>query len=290
MADIELLIEPRTADLGGGLRVRRLLPYIKRRMVGPFIFLDHMGPAEFAAGGGIDVRPHPHIGLSTVTYLYSGEIIHRDSLGSHQAITPGAVNWMTAGHGIAHSERTGAAERGHAHHLHGLQSWVALPREYEEADPGFLHYEKTVLPAVNRPGLDLTVIAGAAYGETSTVKTHSPLFYVTAILQSGATLEVPEHYAERALHVIDGQVAANGTAVPAGTMAVFENGAKIILEARSPTQLVILGGEPLPEQRYIWWNFVSSSKDRIEEAKADWKAGRFAKIPGDATEFIPLPE
>lgn len=269
--------------------MRRVLPYAKQRMVGPFIFFDHMGPAEFGVGEGIDVRPHPHIGLATVTYLFEGEIIHRDSLGSLQAITPGAVNWMTAGKGIAHSERTGIHERGHLHHAHGIQSWVALPKEAEECEPEFFHHPAGSLPEIDMPGVKLRLIAGKAYGHIAPVKTYSPLFYVEAHMEAGSVLSLPSGYSKNALYVIAGDVSIGGETVAPINMAVLTPGEKT-LTAQSPAHVMLLGGEPFPEPRYIFWNFVSSSEMRLEQAKRDWKEGRFGKIPGDDKEFIPLPE
>lgn len=285
---IDLTITPRFKDIGN-FSVGRILPYAKHRMVGPFIFLDHMGPADFDEGQGIDVRPHPHIGLATVTYLFAGEIIHRDTLGSHQAIRPGDVNWMTAGRGIAHSERTGSDERGHPHALHGLQSWVALPTHEEECEPAFYHHPASTLPDLQLPGVNLRIIAGTAYGATAPVKTYSPIFYVEAKMEAGATLTIPSEYSERALYIISGDAMANGEAIAEHTMAVFTTG-EAIITANTPTHLVLLGGEPFPEPRYIYWNFVSSSEARLEQAKRDWAEGRFGKVPGDELEFIPLPE
>jgi len=288
MSDIELIIPARQKDLGG-FSVNRLLPSAKRRMVGPIIFFDHLGPAEFAASEGIDVRPHPHIGLATVTYLFEGEMIHRDSLGSFQEITPGDVNWMTAGKGIAHSERTSAQERGHAHKIHGIQTWVALPKNVEECDPEFFHHAAQSLPQINLPGASLRIIAGAAYGQTSPVKTFSPIFYVEAHLEKGAILEIPQNYSERAVYVVSGDVSLNNEKIEPQTMVIFNKNAKNLI-AKSSAHLILLGGEPLTEPRHIYWNFVSSSPERIEQAKSDWENGRFAKIPGDEKEFIPLPK
>jgi redox-sensitive bicupin YhaK (pirin superfamily) len=282
-----LIIPSRRTDLGGFI-VGRILPYTERRMVGPFIFLDHMGPATFETGKGIDVRPHPHIGLSTITYLFSGEILHRDSLGTEQAIRPGDVNWMTAGSGITHSERTGADERSHPHDLHGLQSWIALPLEAEECAPEFFHHKASTLPEISENGVTLRVIAGSAYGKTSPVKIYSPLFYVEAKLAKGAAIQLPDEYSERAFYIIDGDVTANGENIAEKTMAVYDKGS-VTITANENSHLILLGGEPFAEPRFMFWNFVSSSKERLEQAKADWKAGKFAKVPGDEVEFIPLP-
>jgi redox-sensitive bicupin YhaK (pirin superfamily) len=284
---IELVIEPRRRDLGG-FEVGRLLPFAARRMVGPFIFLDRMGPARFERGlpRSVDVRPHPHIGLSTLTYLFEGEIMHRDSVGSEQAIRPGEVNWMTAGRGITHSERFERARR-EGGRMDGLQAWVALPREHEETEPAFSHHAASALPALEDAGVTRRLIAGEAYGACSPVRTHSPLFYVHSTLAAGARERLPDGVAERAAYVIEGEVEAEGRAFQAGQLLVFGAGSAV-LEARTRATLMLLGGEPLGE-RFIDWNFVSSSKARIEQAKADWRAGRM-KLPDlDSGEFIPLP-
>jgi redox-sensitive bicupin YhaK (pirin superfamily) len=285
---IDLTISPRDRDLGG-FSVRRILPHAERRMVGPFVFLDHMGPADFPAGQGMDVRPHPHIGLATVTYLFEGEIIHRDSVGSDIAITPGAVNWMTAGAGIAHSERTGADERARPHVAHGLQSWVALPREFEETAPEFHHHAAGALPEFEAQGVVFRVVAGSAFGHESPAKIHSPLFYVEARMKAGASFVMPKQYAERALYLVEGRLRVGNEEIAPRTMPVFADGETIAVEALAPSRAMLLGGDPLPEQRFIDWNFVSSSRERIEQAKADWRAGKFPKVRGDETEFIPLP-
>lgn len=289
MSNVERIITPKTHDIGG-LLVGRVLPVAQRRMVGPFIFLDHIGPANMAAGQALDVRPHPHIGLSTLTYLYQGEIFHRDSLGNAIEITPGAVNWMTAGRGIAHSERNSAEARRAAHSLHGLQFWVALPRKDEEIAPEFWHYGADAIPHLLREGAELRVIAGEAYGARSPVKVYSPLFHVDVRLQAGAKLDLPNTYTDQALYVIDGSVELDGETVAARHMAVLDPGASAAITAHSSSYLIVLGGEPFPEPRHIWWNFVSSSQERIEQAKRDWKERRFPPIPGDDQEFIPLPE
>ncbi len=287
---VELEIEPRTRDLGDGFTVRRVLPAAARRMVGPFIFLDHMGPVALAAGGGLDVRPHPHINLATVTFLFEGEILHRDSLGSEQPIRPGAVNWMTAGRGIVHSERSPAAERKSGAHVHGMQLWVALPRDLEETEPTFQHHAASSIPTVDVAGARLRVIAGRAYGASSPVTTLSPLYYVEALLERGAELAMPDEYAERAAYVVDGAVAVDGKTHAAGRLVVFRGGAPARLEALDAAHVLLLGGAPLDGERHIWWNFVSSSKERIERAKQEWRERRFPKVPGDEHEFIPLPE
>lgn len=284
---VELVIEQRRRDLGG-FEVGRLLPFAQRRMVGPFIFLDRMGPAEFAAGlpRSTDVRPHPHIGLSTLTYLFEGEIMHRDSVGSEQAIRPGEVNWMVAGRGITHSERFERARR-EGGCMDGLQAWVALPQEHEEIDPAFFHHGVGDLPEMNDKGVRHRLIAGEAYGARSPVRTQSPLFYVHSALEAGARETLPDGYAERAAYVITGEVEADGRRYGEGQLLVFGSG-EAAIAARTPASLMLLGGEPVGE-RHIEWNFVSSSKERIEQAKADWRAGRM-KLPDlDDREFIPLP-
>ncbi|MFZ6743884.1 pirin family protein [Undibacterium sp. JH2W] len=288
MSLISLTIPARSKDLGG-FTVGRILPFAKRHLVGPFIFLDHMGPAQFEAGQGMDVRPHPHIGLATVTYLFEGGMYHRDSLGSQQEILAGDVNWMTAGRGITHSERNSPEQRAQTRTTHGLQSWVALPKEFEEVEPEFHHHAADSLPAFAIHNVALKLIAGSAYGHTAPVKIFSPLFYVEAKMPAGTQLQVPEEYAERALYLISGQVRVGDEAIAERTMPVFAEGADVIITATSDAHLVLLGGASLPEQRYIYWNFVSTSEARIEQAKSDWKNGRFAKVPGD-DEFIPLPE
>jgi redox-sensitive bicupin YhaK (pirin superfamily) len=287
---LELVIDSRPKDLGGGFMVGRVLPFVHRRMVGPFVFLDHMGPADFAPGGGIDVRPHPHIGLATVTYLFDGEIRHRDSLGMDQEIRPGEVNWMTAGAGIVHSERTDPSIRSKGGLMHGVQAWVALPAEDEECAPAFAHHEAGGLPELADCGVRGRLIAGSAYGLTSPVRIFSPLFYIHAELDPGARLAVPPEFKERAAFVVAGSVETDGKRYPAGKLLVFAAGGEPeLIAADGPARLVLLGGEPIGP-RFIWWNFVSSRQDRIEQAKADWRAGRMKLPPGDAGEFIPLPE
>ena len=285
---IELVIPQRRRDLGG-FEVGRLLPFARRRMVGPFIFFDHMGPVDFAAGipRTVDVRPHPHIGLSTVTYLFEGEIMHRDSVGSEQPIRPGEVNWMTAGRGITHSERFERA-RAEGGPMHGIQSWVALPREQEETAPAFAHHAATDLPVHEEAGVWRRIIAGEAFGQRANVATHSPLFYVHWELAAGATAELPADYPERAAYVVSGRLEVDGSAVDGGNLLVFAPGRPVRFSAISPATVMLLGGEPLGE-RYIEWNFVSSSKERIEAAKADWRAGRMKLPDADHDEFIPLP-
>jgi redox-sensitive bicupin YhaK (pirin superfamily) len=282
------IVTPKTHDVGG-LMVGRVLPQIAQRSVGPFVFLDHMGPAEMKAGQALDVRPHPHIGLSTLTYLFEGGIFHRDTLGSAVEILPGEVNWMTAGRGIAHSERTSPAARLGPHRLHGLQFWVALPKADEETAPSFEHYDAPSIPHLSDRGVDMRVAAGRAYGAQSPVKTYSPLFFVDMRLEAGAKLALPNDYTDRAAYLIEGTIDAGGPIEPRN-MILFEKGADAVIEARTSAHIVLLGGEPFPEPRHIWWNFVSSSQERMEQAKKDWKDGRFGLIPGDDKEFIPLPE
>ncbi len=285
---IETVIVPRAKDLGG-FEVRRALPSPRRQMIGPFIFFDQMGPSEFILGEGIDVRPHPHIGLSTVTYLFRGEIMHRDSLGVAQPIRPGEVNWMTAGRGIVHSERTGLAERERGAKLFGIQSWLALPDGREEIDPGFAHYPASDLPLIEADGADIRLIAGSLFGETSPVRTHSDLFYAEVVLRPGARMALEPGHVERGVYVAEGAVEVAPGRFEAGRLLVLREGDQIVIEASRHARVMLLGGEPMEGPRYIWWNFVSSSKERIDQAKADWKAGRFEPVPGE-TEFIPLPE
>jgi redox-sensitive bicupin YhaK (pirin superfamily) len=285
----DMLIEQRRRDLGG-FEVGRVLPCPQRRMVGPFIFFDHMGPVDFPPGIplSVDVRPHPHIGLSTVTYLFDGEIMHRDSVGSEQAIRPGEVNWMTAGRGITHSERFERA-RAAGGRTHGIQAWVALPREDEETEPAFFHHGKDDLPTFESEGLWSRLIAGAAFGARAPVTTHSPMFYAHCVLAAGARAELPAEYEERAAYVVSGAAEAGGQPLRAGQMLVFAPGKRVIIAATEPATVMLLGGEPVGE-RFIEWNFVSSSQERIEQAKADWRAGRM-KLPDlDNGEFIPLPD
>ena len=286
---LDMVIEPRRRNLGG-FDVGRVLPFAKRRMVGPFIFFDHIGPVDFPPGipNNVDVRPHPHIGLSTITYLFDGEMMHRDSVGSEQAIRPGEVNWMTAGRGITHSERFEQA-RAHGGPMHGIQAWVALPDEHEETDPAFSHYDSTQLPHLDEGGVRGRLVAGRAWGLVSPVRTHSPLFYLHCELEEGATIALPDDYPERAAYVVRGSIEAEGSCHEAGTMLVFQPGKPVELQATcGPALLMLLGGEPVGE-RFIEWNFVSSSKERIEQAKADWRAGRM-KLPDlDHHEWIPLP-
>jgi redox-sensitive bicupin YhaK (pirin superfamily) len=289
-AGAPLVIVPRAHDLGG-FEVRRALPAERRQMVGPFIFFDQMGPGEFLVGRGLDVRPHPHIGLATVTYLFDGSILHRDSLGSHQPIVPGDVNWMTAGQGIAHSERTDAALRVSTNRLFGIQSWVALPKAAEETPPEFVHHPAATLPVIEDGGARLRLIAGSGWGARAPVATHSSLFYADASLSPGASLPLPDDHEERGVYVVEGEIDVAGDRFAAGRMLVFRAGDRLALRAGPPgARLLLLGGAAMDGPRYLFWNFVSSSRERIEQAKADWRAGRFGKVAGDEREFIPLPE
>jgi redox-sensitive bicupin YhaK (pirin superfamily) len=282
------IINARPRDLGDGFTVRRSLPAAARRMVGPFIFFDQMGPATLEPGQALDVRPHPHINLATVTYLFEGEILHRDSLGTIQPIRPGDVNWMTAGKGIVHSERTPAELRGKKSRLFGIQTWVALPAEFEEAAPDFLHVGETELPMLQERDARVRLIVGALYGAHSPVPTRSGMFYADAALGAGARITLMPEHEERAAYVVEGSIEAEGRDCGPGEMLVFAPGGDVLMTARTPARLMLLGGEPIG-QRHIWWNFVSSRRERIEQAARDWEAGRFDPVPGD-TEFIPLPD
>jgi len=285
---LETIIVPRPRDIGG-FEVRRVLPSAERRSVGPFVFFDQMGPAELAPGSGIDVRPHPHIGLATVTYLFAGTIVHRDSLGNVQSIEPGAVNWMTAGRGIVHSERSDNELRKQRQKLYGIQIWVALPKQYEETDPDFTHYAAELLPQVEGEGKTVRVIAGSLFGKASPVKTFSKLFYGDTVCRPGASLLLDNEHEERGIYLLEGIVEIAGQTFEPGRLLVFSSGDKVRVKARSAARLLLFGGEPLDGPRQLWWNFVSSSRERVEQAKVDWKGGRFAPVPGDS-EFIPLPE
>jgi redox-sensitive bicupin YhaK (pirin superfamily) len=287
---IEAVIVPRAHDIGG-FEVRRALPATERQMIGPFIFFDQMGPGEFMTGRGLDVRPHPHIGLSTLTYLFDGEILHRDNLGNAQHIRPGDVNWMTAGRGIAHSERTDPRLRAAAHRLFGIQSWIALPKANEETAPTFAHHSADVLPVVHEGGLQMRLVAGTGWGLASPVHVSSPLFYADAQLSPYARFPIPDEHEERGAYVVSGTVKIGGQTFEAGRMLVFRAGDRMTISADAlGARLLLLGGTAMDGPRYIFWNFVSSSLERIEQAKADWKGGRFATVPGDESEFIPLPE
>lgn len=286
---IDLIIDQRRKDLGG-FEVGRVLPYAKRRMVGPFVFFDHMGPVDFQAGFGreVDVRPHPHIGLSTVTYLFDGHITHRDSVGAIQEINPGEVNWMTAGKGITHSERFETL-RANGGKMHGIQAWVALPTELEEMDPSFANHGPADLPTFEGGGMWARLIAGKAWGAEAKVKTASPMFYCHWRLNAGAKAELPAEYPERAAYIAEGVVEVDGREIHAGQMAVFRSGGPVPFSATTDAIVMLLGGEPVGP-RFIEWNFVSSSKERLEQAKADWRAGRMKLPDADDQEFIPLPE
>jgi hypothetical protein len=286
---VEIAIFPRTRDLGDGFEVRRVLPFASRRMVGPFVFFDAMGPTLFERGQGLDVRPHPHIGLATVTYLFAGEIIHRDSLGNVQPIRPGDVNWMTAGRGIAHSERSDRARLAQEPRLFGIQSWVALPKSDEETAPDFAHHPGATLPVIEGEGTSVRVIAGELFGARAPVRTFSDMFYADVLLDPGARLALPAGHEERAAFLVEGAVDLVGETHAPGQLLVFRPGIEIVLGAADGARLMLLGGAPLDGPRHIWWNFVSSSPERIAAAKADWKAGRFPPVVGE-TEFIPLPE
>ena len=286
---IETVIVPRATDLGG-FEIRRALPHVERRMVGPFIFFDHIGPAVFRSGQGIDVRPHPHIGLATVTFLFEGEITHRDNLGYNAAIRPGAVNWMTAGRGIVHSERTAPELRAGGQHLHGLQCWVALPLMDEEMVPSFEHYDDHALPVVSGEGKRARIITGKAFGQSSPVKTRWDTIFAEVTLEPGAKMPLDADYEERAIFIVEGEIDVGGDRFESERLLVFRPNDRITVTAITRARVVILGGAAMDGPRHIWWNFVSSSQERINQAKADWKLGRWAPVPGDNSEFIPLPD
>ena len=286
-AAIRVMLEPVEKDLGG-FSVRRLMPSAELKAVGPFVFFDHLGPAQFAPGKGIDVRPHPHIGLATVTYLFEGEVLHRDSLGAVQAIRPREINWMTAGRGVVHSERTPDDVRAAGHVLHALQLWVALPQEYEQTDPAFFHYEASDLPLLEEGDRSIRVLIGEAFGVRSAVKTWSDTLYVEVDLKAGARLPIPDQVEERAVYVISGELSVREKRVAAHTMAVLEATPGIELVAEQDSRLVLVGGDGLGK-RTVWWNLVASDPALIERAKRDWRAGNFPGVPGE-TEFIPLPD
>ena len=285
---LELVIVPRARDIGG-FEVRRALPHGKRQMVGPFIFFDQMGPVQFIAGQGMDVRPHPHIGLATVTYLFDGRVVHRDSEGNTLEIVPGAMNLMTAGRGIAHSERTPPAARQDGQNMFGIQSWIALPAAHEETAPTFEHFDAASLPVVEDRGVRVRVIAGSAFGRTSPVGMLSDWLYAEVLLDPGASAPLDPSHEERAIYVVEGEVEIAGETFEGPRLLVFQPGNQITVRATRPARLMFLGGAALEGPRYLWWNFVSSRRERIEQAKEDWKSGRFAPVPGE-TEFIPLPE
>ncbi|MGO3929745.1 pirin family protein [Rhodopseudomonas pseudopalustris] len=286
---LELVIVPRSRDLGDGFAVRRALPHAQRQMVGPFIFFDHFGPVQYLAGKGMDVRPHPHIGLATVTYLFDGAILHRDSEGYVQEIQPGAMNLMTAGRGIVHSERTPELQRRNGQHMLGLQSWIALPQAAEEIAPNFQHYGAGQLPTVTDRGFSARIIAGTVLGQSSPVAMVSPWFYAEVSMAAGASVPLDPDHEERAVYLVEGEIEIAGERFTAPRLLVFRPGDRITLRALQPSRVMLLGGDALEGPRYIWWNFVSSSKERIEQAKQDWKTGRFATVPQEH-EFIPLPE
>ncbi|MDF1610095.1 pirin family protein [Hoeflea sp. YIM 152468] len=286
---VETLIVPRAVDLGG-MEVRRALPSIKRQMVGPFIFFDQMGPAEFLTDQGIDVRPHPHINLATLTYLFEGEILHRDSLGTRQSIRPGAINWMKAGQGIVHSERTSEDKRKGGQRLFGLQTWVALPQAQEESAPDFIHHGSDNLPMFDSDGIKARLIAGEAFGRKSALKTASETLYADVELQAGCRMPIDATYEERALYTVSGEIEIAGDRFAKGQLLVLRPGDAITVRANSTARFMIFGGAPMEGPRYIWWNFVSSRPERIEAAKEEWAKGRFDTVPGDEADFIPLPE
>jgi redox-sensitive bicupin YhaK (pirin superfamily) len=286
---LELIIVPRTRDLGGGFEVRRALPHTQRQMVGPFIFFDHFGPVQFIAGEGMDVRPHPHIGLATVTYLFDGKVMHRDSEGNTMEIMPGAMNLMTAGRGIAHSERTPDGERRSGQNMFGIQSWIALPQADEETAPSFQHFDAASLPVVEDGGVWARVIAGSAFGRTSPVGMLSEWLYAEVVLGPGASAPLDPGHEERAIYVVEGEIEIAGDRFAAPQLLIFRPGDRITARAVSRARLMFLGGTALEGPRYLWWNFVSSRRERIEQAKEEWKSGRFAPVPGE-TEFIPLPD
>ena len=280
-------VAPRPRDLGG-FEVRRILPSARQRSVGPFVFLDHMGPAVLGPGRGIDVRPHPHIGLATVTYLFDGELLHRDSLGCVQQIRPGDVNWMTAGRGIVHSERTDPKARHAGQRMHGIQTWVALPKGSEEAEPAFHHHPKDTLPVIEQDDVSMRLIVGTAYGEEAPAEVFAPIFYLGCEAPTGGTVILPEDHDERAVYIVEGAVLSKGDRIMPGQMLVFaDGGPPPEITAEPGAKFMLLGGAPLDGGRNIWWNFVSSSQERIEQAKADWKQGRFAPVPGEVLATCP---
>lgn len=285
---VETVVIPRSRDIGG-FEVRRALPSSRRRMVGPFVFLDQMGPIELPPEHGIDVRAHPHIGLATVTYLFDGTIIHRDSLGSHQAIRPGELNWMVAGRGIVHSERSDPDIRKRAERVAGLQIWVALPERHEECEPSFAHFGADALPLIEGDGKTVRVVLGSAFGARAPARTLSEMFYIDAVCRAGASLPVDPAHEERAAWLVEGTVEIGGVAYEPGQLLVFAPGSSVTVSARTDARFVLLGGDALDEPRHIWWNFVSSRPDRIEQAKEDWRRGRFAAVPGE-TDPMPLPD
>jgi redox-sensitive bicupin YhaK (pirin superfamily) len=287
--DILLTLAPVTHDLGG-FKVHRTLPHKQRTMVGPFIFFDQMGPAHLSAGQGIDVRPHPHINLSTVTFLFAGAIQHRDSIGSNQRIEPGAVNLMTAGRGITHSERSPPDERANGPHLSGIQTWLAMPKAQEEVAPAFEHTPATDLPEIEVEGVQVRLIMGEAWGAASPVTCHSPTLYASILIPPGSSIEIENEADERALYLLDGDATVGGTAIEQQNLVLLAPGHKPVLKSKEGARLMLCGGAPMDGERHVWWNFVSSSRERINEAKRAWRAGEFALPPDDHDEFIPLPE
>jgi redox-sensitive bicupin YhaK (pirin superfamily) len=283
------ILKSHSRDLGGGLIVNRVLPGHPHQMVGPFIFFDQMGPMTAAPEQNVDVRPHPHIGLATVTWLFEGEMIHRDSLGVVQPIAPGDVNWMTAGRGIVHSERGDPAMRKSARRMYGIQSWVALPKSHEDDEPAFSHHAAASLPKIRMPGVDLRLIAGDAFGEKSPAPALSHMFYLAAELETGAVLTLPPEHQERGVYLVQGSVVVAGVALPEKNLAYLPEGEPVEIQATAPSRVMLLGGDKMDGPRFISWNFVASSKNRIEAAKQRWRDQRFAAVPGE-TEFIPLPE
>jgi redox-sensitive bicupin YhaK (pirin superfamily) len=284
-----MLIEGQIHDLGDGFTVRRMLPMAQARHVGPLVFFDHFGPATFAAGNGMDVRPHPHIGLATISWLFEGQIRHRDSLGSEVDIRPGEVNWMTAGRGIVHSERTPPEPRRDGQNLHGVQIWVALPQADAEVAPEFHHHDREQLPRIRQAGVEAVLISGDAYGEHSPVKIFAPMFLLEVQLKAGTEWPMPQEHAERGVLVIEGALLWGDLDIAATQMAVQTGPTASSLHAKEDSRVILFGGAPLDGDRHLWWNFVASSRERIEQAKADWQAQRFGSVPGDDQEFIPLP-
>lgn len=284
---VELLVTAQARDIGA-FAVRRLLPAAARRSVGPFVFFDHFGPVDLPPGQGMDVRPHPHIGLATVTYLFAGSILHRDSLGCVQEIRPGDVNWMTAGRGIVHSERSPEAARRAGGPMHGIQTWAALPRDHEESEPSFYHHAASTLPDFTHAGVHIRVVAGNAFGVRSPVAVYADTLYCAAEMAAGASFALPPEHRERAVYVAEGQVLAGGEPLPVHSLAVLREGGTVELKAGTASKLMLLGGAPLDGPRFMWWNFVSSRRERIERAKLDWAEGRFTPVPGDS-DHIPLP-
>lgn len=288
MSAIEHLLKPHARDLGD-FTVRRLLPAAATQTVGPFIFFDHMGPVQLPQGKGVDVRPHPHIGLATVTFLFEGAFVHRDSLGTEQLIRPGDVNWMTAGNGIVHSERSPDEEREAGPRLHGIQTWVALPKEHETVDPSFFHHPAATLPKIELPGVRMTIIAGDAFGARSPVVVFSRTLYVAIDMEAGASVEIPAEHAQRGVYPVDGAVTLNGEPLPAEHLAVLTPGETVTLSASEPTRLMLLGGDATDGRRFIFWNFVASSKEAIDAAAKRWEDDQFSPVPGE-TERLPLPQ